>query len=66
MGQLMMISFGWWCFQFIPSGGARGHVVLECFGGIWDWKVARDGLSKGNKYISAIKVKIQVRIKIHS
>ena len=28
--------------------------------------LARDGSSKGNKYISAIKVKIQVRKKIHN
>ena len=63
MGQLMMISFDWWCFQFMPSGGVGEHVVLGCFGGYGIVTLARDGSSKGNKYISAIKVKIQVRKK---
>ena len=40
MGPLMMIKFGWWCFQFMPSGGAGEHMVLECFlWGIWDWNI---------------------------
>ena len=47
----------------MPSGGVGEHVVLGCFGGYGIGTLARDGSSKGNKYISAIKVKIQVRKK---
>ena len=36
-----MISFGWWCFQFVPSGGTGEHVVLGCFRAIWDWNIGQ-------------------------
>ena len=34
LGQSMMVSFGWWCSQFMPSRGITDHVVLGCFQGI--------------------------------
>ena len=47
----------------MPSGGAGEHVVLGCFGVYGIGTFARDESSAGNKYMSAIKVKIQVRKK---
>ena len=62
LGQLMMVSFGWWCSQFMPSGGPGEHVVLGCFQGIWNGNVGQRWVEH-RKQISEIKAKIQVRKK---
>ena len=39
LGRSLMISFGWWCYQFMPAGDTGEHVVIRCFRGIWNGNV---------------------------
>ena len=66
MGQSMMISFGCWCFQFIPSWGAGEHLVLGCFRRIWDWNVGQRWVEQKKQiYISKKSEESSVK-KIHT